>query len=122
MEHPEWERFEDPLERYRNYISKKFGTDARSKAQVAMAQDRDRGRPYKDICAEYQIDRESARYEVELGRRILRKRERKARNLHAIAARSAEHDLGADYHLERLRYAVTSGAAPMLTALLAGLK
>ena len=46
MEHPEWERFEDPLERYRNYISKKFGTDARSKAQVAMAQDRDRGRPY----------------------------------------------------------------------------
>ena len=121
MEYPEWERFEDPLERYHNYISKRFGADARSKARVAMAQDRNRGRPYKEICAEYRIDRESAQYEVERGRQILRKADLKVRNLRVRAALSAEQDQGPDYHLERLRYGATSGAAPLLAEMLIAL-
>ena len=122
MEYPEWERFEDPLERYCSYISERFGADARSKAQVAMALDRNRGRPYKEICAEYRIDRESAKYEVERGRQILRKADLKVRNLRVRTALSAEQDQGPDYHQERLRFGVTSGTAPMLTALLHGLR
>ena len=112
----EWEQFEDPVEHYNNYINNKFGADARSKARVAMAQDREQGRPYKDICAEYRIDRETAQYEVAVGRKTLRKVDHQARNLRI--RNSAEKAHGPDAHLERLHYAVTSGSAPLLTGML----